>query len=320
MLDFLNELPVVPFIIVFLVLFMLFKAIRIVPQGFEWTVERLGKYTRTLKPGISFLIPLLDAVGTKNDMREQVIDVPSQEVITRDNATVLVDGVVFYQVIDAAKSSYEVADLFNSILNLAMTNIRTVLGSMALDECLSERNRINNNLMAVVDEAVEPWGVKITRIEIKDITPPSDLVESMARQMKAERDKRAEILEAEGTRQADILRAEGQKQAQVLQAEALKESAFQEAEGRERAAMAEAEATRMVSEAIAQGDSKAINYFVATKYVEALESLAKSGNQKTLILPVEATGILGSLAGIRELLDSTAAEPKPRAPDENHSS
>ena len=319
MFDFLGELAIVPFIIVFLILFMLFKAIRIVPQGFEWTVERLGKYTRTLKPGISILIPLLDNVGTKNDMREQVIDVPSQEVITRDNATVQVDGVVFYQVVDAAKSSYEVADLFNSILNLAMTNIRTVLGSMALDECLSERNRINNNLMSVVDEAVEPWGVKITRIEIKDITPPADLVESMARQMKAERDKRAEILEAEGTRQADILRAQGQKQAQVLRAEAMKEAAFQEAEGRERSAQAEAEATRMVSEAIAQGDSKAINYFVATKYVEALEAMATSNNQKTLILPVEATNILGSLAGIKELFNQTdnVNEPSPQPSDKD---
>ena len=318
--DFLGELAIVPFIIVFLILFMLFKAIRIVPQGFEWTVERLGKYTRTLKPGISILIPLLDTVGTKNDMREQVIDVPSQEVITRDNATVQVDGVVFYQVIDAAKSSYEVADLFNSILNLAMTNIRTVLGSMALDECLSERNRINNDLMSVVDEAVEPWGVKITRIEIKDISPPADLVESMARQMKAERDKRAEILEAEGTRQADILRAEGQKQAQVLRAEAMKEAAFQEAEGRERAAQAEAEATRMVSEAIAQGDSKAINYFVATKYVEALESMANSSNQKTLILPVEATNILGSLAGIKELFDQTENDAKQKSQPDSETS
>ncbi len=308
MFDFVNELAIVPFIIVLLILFMLFKAIRIVPQGYEWTVERLGKYTRTLKPGISILVPLLDAVGSKKDMREQVIDVPSQEVITRDNALVQVDGVVFYQVIDAAKSSYEVADLYNSILNLAMTNIRTVLGSMTLDECLSERNKINNNLMSVVDEAVEPWGVKITRIEIKDITPPADLVESMARQMKAERDKRAEILEAEGSRQAEILRAEGQKQAQVLRAEAMKEAAFQEAEGRERAAQAEAVATRVVSEAIAQGDGKAINYFVANKYVEALEAMATSGNQKTLILPVEATNIIGSLAGIKELFEQTKTE------------
>ena len=316
MFDFVSELAIIPFAIVLLVLFLLFKAIRIVPQGSEWTVERLGRYTRTLKPGISFLVPLLDAVGNKKDMREQVIDVPSQEVITRDNALVQVDGVVFYQVIDAAKSSYEVADLFNSILNLAMTNIRTVLGSMTLDECLSERNKINNNLMSVVDEAVEPWGVKITRIEIKDITPPADLVESMARQMKAERDKRAEILEAEGSRQADILRAEGQKQAQVLRAQAMKEAAFQEAEGRERAAQAEAEATRVVSQAIALGDSKAINYFVANKYVEALEAMATSSNQKTLILPIEATNIIGSLAGIKELFDQTNADSKKEEPEE----
>ena len=315
MFDFLGELAIVPFIVVLLILFMLFKAIRIVPQGFEWTVERLGKYTRTLKPGISILIPLLDTVGNKKDMREQVIDVPSQEVITRDNALVQVDGIVFFQVIDAAKSSYEVTDLYNSTLNLAMTNIRTVLGSMTLDECLSERNKINNDLMSVVDEAVEPWGVKITRIEIKDVTPPQDLVESMGRQMKAERDKRAEILEAEGSRQADILRAEGQKQAQVLRAEAMKEAAFQEAEGRIRAAEAEAEATRVVSEAISKGDSRAINYFVATKYVEALESMATSNNQKTLILPVEATNILGSLAGIKELFEQTTTTPivKPAA-------
>ena len=308
MFDFIEALPVVPFVIVFLILFLLFKAIRIVPQGFEWTVERLGKYTRTLKPGISILVPLLDAVGDKKDMREQVIDVPSQEVITRDNATVQVDGVVFYQVVDAAKSSYEVADLFNSVLNLAMTNIRTVLGSMALDECLSERNRINNNLMSVVDGAVEPWGLKITRIEIKDITPPADLVESMARQMKAERNKRADILEAEGVRAADILKAEGHKQAQVLRAEGMKEAAFQEAEGRIREAEAEAEATRVVSEAITQGDGRAINYFVANKYVEALESMATSSNQKTLILPIEATSIIGSLAGIKELFNQTKSD------------
>jgi regulator of protease activity HflC (stomatin/prohibitin superfamily) len=275
--------------------------VRSVPQGQEWTVERFGRYTRTLAPGLNLIVPFVDRIGAKMNVMEQVLDVPQQQVITKDNAMVTVDGVVFYQVLDPAKAAYEVSGLNGAILNLTMTNIRTVMGSMDLDELLSKRDDINARLLTVVDEATTPWGVKVTRIEIKDITPPTDLVDSMARQMKAERDKRASILEAEGQRAAEILRAEGLKQAAILEAEGKREAAFREAEARERLAEAEAKATQMVSDAIAQGDVNAINYFVAQKYVEALAQFATSPNQKTLLLPVEATGVLGSLAGIAEL-------------------
>ncbi len=272
-----------------------------VPQGMEYTVERFGRYTRTLRPGLNLIVPVVDQVGHKQNMMEQVLDVPSQEIITRDNAMVRVDGVVFFQVLDAAKASYEVNDLYRAILNLTMTNIRTVMGSMDLDELLSQRDHINARLLSVVDDATTPWGVKVTRIEIKDIAPPKDLVESMARQMKAERDKRAAILEAEGLRQAEILKAEGEKQAVILSAEGDKEAAFREAEARERLAEAEAKATHMVSQAIAKGDINAINYFVAQKYTEALQSIASAENQKLIMMPLEASSLIGSLAGIAEV-------------------
>ena len=275
--------------------------VKSVPQGNEYTVERFGRYTGTMRPGLNLIIPIVDQVGKKINMMEQVLDVPSQEVITRDNAMVRADGVVFYQVLDAAKAAYEVNDLVRAILNLTMTNIRTVMGSMDLDELLSNRDAINATLLSVVDDATTPWGVKVTRIEIKDITPPTDLVDAMARQMKAEREKRAAILEAEGTRQSQILEAEGQKQSEILKAEGEKEAAFREAEARERLAEAEAKATTMVSEAIAKGDVQAVNYFVAQKYTEALQNIAVSENNKLVLMPLEASSLIGSIAGIAEV-------------------
>ncbi|AIF49245.1 SPFH domain-containing protein [Dyella japonica] len=295
-------------VVIVVAIIVLAKLVRIVPQGFEWTVERFGRYTRTLTPGLHFLMPFIYGIGRKMNMMEQVLDVPSQDVITKDNAVVRVDGVVFYQVLDAAKAAYEVANLEQAALALVMTNIRTVLGSMDLDESLSQRDAINAKLLTVVDEATHPWGVKVNRIEIKDIAPPRDLVDSMARQMKAEREKRANILEAEGLRQAAVLKADGEKQSAILAAEGKKEAAFREAEARIRLAEAEAEATKMVSEAIANGNVNALNYFVANKYVEALKEMAHSPNQKTLLLPVEATGILGSLAGIAELAKDSLSQ------------
>jgi regulator of protease activity HflC (stomatin/prohibitin superfamily) len=280
------------------------KAVIIVRQGYEHTLERFGRYSTTLRPGFHFVIPFMNRIGHKVNMMERVLDVPSQEVISKDNAVLTVDGVVFFQALDAAKAAYEVFRLEHAILNLTMTNIRTVLGSMDLDESLSQRDDINARLLLVVDEATTPWGIKVTRIEIKDISPPKDLVDSMARQMKAEREKRATILEAEGTRQASILEAEGEKQAAILEAEGRKEAAYRDADARERLAQAEAKATTMVSEAIASGDLHAVNYFVAQKYVEALSDFATGPNTKTLILPMEATGILSSLAGITEIAKS----------------
>ena len=276
-------------------------SVKFVPQGSEFTVQRFGKYTTTLTPGLNVILPLIDQIGARMNMIEQVLDVPSQEVITKDNAMVKVDGVIFYQVIDAAKAAYEVSNLNLAINQLTMTNIRTVMGSMDLDELLSKRDEINTRLLTVVDDATTPWGVKVTRIEIKDITPPQDLVDSMARQMKAERDKRAAILEAEGARAAEILKAEGLKQAAVLEAEGRKEAAFRDAEARERSAEAEAKATMVVSEAIAKGDVQAINYFVAQKYVDAIQNLASAQNNKVILMPLESTSLIGTLGGIGEL-------------------
>jgi regulator of protease activity HflC (stomatin/prohibitin superfamily) len=288
------------FVVVLAIILVALGAKR-VPQGWEYTVERFGRYTKTLRPGLNLIVPVVDTVGAKMNMMEQVLDVPSQEVITRDNAMVQVDGVVFFQVLDAPKAAYEVRDLEYATLNLTITNIRTVMGSMDLDELLSQRDNINARLLTVVDDATTPWGVKVTRIEIKDISPPRDLVESMARQMKAERDKRANILEAEGFRQAAILKAEGEKQAAILEAEGEKEAAFREAEARERLAEAEAKATMMVSQAIAKGDINAINYFVAQRYTEALQHIASAENQKVILMPLEASSLIGSIAGIAEV-------------------
>ncbi|MCC6134000.1 MAG: SPFH/Band 7/PHB domain protein [Candidatus Contendobacter sp.] len=284
-----------------LAIILVFLGVKSVPQGMEYTIERFGRYTETMTPGLNFIVPIIDRIGRKINMMETVLDVPSQEIITKDNAIVQVDGVVFYQVLDAAKAAYEVNQLEFAVLNLTMTNLRTVMGSMDLDELLSKRDEINARLLMVVDEATTPWGLKVIRIEIKDISPPKDLVDSMARQMKAERDKRATILTAEGERQGSILAAEGKKQAVILEAEGRKESAFRDAEARERLAQAEARATLMVSEAIGKGGGQAINYFVAQKYVEAIARLASAPNQKVLLMPLDVSGLVGTLAGVAEL-------------------
>ena len=295
--------PFAIFVLAALVLAVVIVAmgVKAVPQGMEFTVERFGRYTQTLSPGLNLIVPFIDRIGTKMNMMESVLDVPSQEIITKDNALVTVDGVVFYQVLNAAKAAYEVRNLQSAVVNLTMTNIRTVMGSMDLDELLSNRDQINVQLMRVVDEATDPWGLKVTRIEIRDISPPRDIVDAMARQMKAERDRRAAILSAEGERQSQILRAEGAKQAAVLEAEGRKEAAFRDAEAREREAEAESQATRMVSEAIASGNVQAINYFVAQRYVEALQAVASAPNQKVLMLPVEAANVIGAIGGITEI-------------------
>ncbi|MFB9952478.1 SPFH domain-containing protein [Rhizobium puerariae] len=300
---------------VILAILILFAGIKTVPQGFCYTVERFGRYTRTLEPGLNLITPFIERIGARMNVMEQVLDIPTQEVITKDNASVSADAVAFYQVLNPAQAAYQISNLENAIQNLTMTNIRSVMGSMDLDELLSNRDVINERLLRVVDEAVHPWGIKVTRIEIKDIQPPADLVESMARQMKAEREKRAQILEAEGARNAQILRAEGAKQAAVLQAEGEREAAFREAEARERLAEAEAKATQAVSQAIAAGDVQAINYFVAQKYTEALVEIGKATNAKIVLMPLEASSIIGSLGGIGAIAKEVFGDgPAPGAP------
>ncbi len=296
-----TEFSIFAVAVIVLAVVIVVLGVKTIPQGMEYTVERFGRFTRALRPGLHVIVPVVDRIGAKVNMMERVLDVPSQEVITKDNAMVTADGVVFFQVLDAAKASYEVNRLEHAILNLSMTNLRTVMGSMDLDELLSQRDAINARLLAVIDEATEPWGVKVTRVELKDIRPPQDLVDAMARQMKAEREKRAAILEAEGERQSAILTAEGAKRAQILEAEGRREAAFRDAEARERAAEAEAKATTMVSEAIARGDIQAVNYFVAQQYIEALKAIASAPNQKVIFLPLEATNLIGAIGGIAEI-------------------
>lgn len=294
-------IEVLGIVLIVLAVVALWSTVKIVPQGSNYTIENFGRYTRTLNPGLHILIPVVERIGHRINMKEQVMDIPSQDVITRDNAMVRVDGVAFFQVLSAAKAAYEVDMLEHSIINLTMTNIRTVMGSMDLDELLSNRDKINAQLLHVVDAATESWGVKVTRIEIKDIAPPRDLIDSMARQMKAEREKRAQILESEGLRQAAILKAEGAMKAVVLEAEGRCEAAFKDAEARERLAEAEAKATELVSNAIANGNVQAINYFVANNYVKALEALASAPNQKIIMMPLEASSVIGSLAGLAQI-------------------
>ncbi len=296
-----TDFSIFAIVVLVLAIVIVVLGVKAVNQGMEYTVERFGRYTRTLRPGLHLIVPIVDRIGARVNMMERVLDVPSQEIITKDNATLTVDGVLFFQVLDAAKASYEVNNLEQAILNLSVTNIRTVMGSMDMDDLLSQRDHINTRLLSVIDEATNPWGVKVTRVEIKDITPPRDLVDAMARQMKAEREKRASILEAEGERQAQILKAEGEKQGAILEAEGRREAAYRDAEAREREAEAEARATAMVSEAIAKGNVQAINYFVAQKYVAALQSIASAPNQKVILMPLEASSVIGAIAGITEI-------------------
>ena len=304
-----STIPLLAVVLVVAGVILLFKTVRMVPQGWEWTVERFGRYTQTLSPGLHFLVPVVYGIGRKVNMMEQVLEVPSQDVITKDNAVVKVDGIVFFQVLDAAKAAYEVATLEIAVLNLVMTNIRTAIGSMDLDESLSKRDEINTKVLVAVDQATHPWGIKVNRIELKDIAPPRDLIDAMAKQMKAEREKRANILEAEGFRQAEILKAEGEKQSTILEAEGEREAAFREAEARERLAEAEARATQMVSDAISAGNVQAINYFVAQKYIEAFKALAEAPNQKFVLMPMESAGVIGSIAGIADLAKEALDRP-----------
>ncbi len=317
--DFANGAVIlVPLLLVLFGVIIIFSAVKVVPQGSQYTVEQFGRFTRVLSPGLAFIVPFMETVGRKLNMMENVLDIPTQEVITKDNAMVSCDAVVFTQIIDPVPAAYEVNDLVRAITNLAMTNIRTVVGSMDLDQVLSNRDDINARLLAVIDAATHPWGVKVTRIEIKDLTPPLDITQAMARQMKAEREKRAQVLEAEGMKQSAILKAEGLKQSQILEAEGRREAAFRDAEARERTAEAEAKATTMVSDAIANGDVNAINYFLGQKYVEAFAALASSPQQRTVIVPADFAGLVGAIEGVKSLTESAAATrstPRPTGGD-----
>jgi regulator of protease activity HflC (stomatin/prohibitin superfamily) len=289
---------------------VIFAGVKMVPQGYKFTVERFGKFTRTLQPGLHVIVPIVDRIGRKVNVMEQVLDIQRQVVITRDNATASVDGVLYYQIIDAAKSAYEVNNLEYAIQNLGTTNLRTVMGSMDLDELLSKRDEINTKLLSVIDTATNPWGVKVTRVEIKDITPPQDIQHAMASQMKAEREKRAVVLEAEGVRESEIKKAEGERAAMILEAEGRLESAKRDAEARERLAEAEAKATMMVSEAIAKGDINAVNYFIAQRYVESLEKMGTAENSKMIFMPLEASGVIGAIGGVADLVKATKSQNK----------
>ncbi|HEW97628.1 MAG: SPFH/Band 7/PHB domain protein [Candidatus Parabeggiatoa sp. nov. 3] len=300
--DIFNDFTIFVLIFLGMTVILVFLGVKSVSQGQEWTVERFGKYTKTLEPGLHIIIPAIDVISRKLSMMEEVMDIPAQNIITKDNAMVRVDGVVFYQVINAAQAAYQVSNLTNAILNLTMTNVRSVMGAMLLDEVLSKRDIINTQLLRIVDDATNPWGIKVLRIEIKDISPPQDLVDAMARQMKAERDKRALILEAEGQRQAEILQAEGEKQAVILEAEGRKEASFRDAEARERFAQAEAKATLVISEAIDHGNLQAVNYLIAIKYMEAVNRLATSENNKLMLMPLETSGLIGAIAGIKNII------------------
>lgn len=308
---------VILIVLAILVVVTIIAGVKTVSQGQQWTVERFGRYTRTLTPGIHLIVPYVEQIGHRMSVMEIVLEIPEQEVITKDNATVTADGIVFYQILDVVKAAYEVQNLTIALSTLAMTNVRAVIGAMDLDEALSQRDQINRRLLSVIDQATSPWGVKVTRIELRNIQPPQNLLDAMGKQMTAERSKRAEILAAEGEKQAAILRAEGQKQAAVLEAEGRRDAAQRDAEARERLADAEAKATKVVSDAISGGNIAAINYFVAQKYIEAFGKLADSPNQKMIMMPFEATGVVSSLAGIAELAKDiqtrgqTAATPRP---------